>query len=600
MVGRPSLFGRLSQIVRLAHPPRWAGPSIVALGIAAAMLEGLGLVLFIPLLQSLGAPASGGGVQHVFDVLLSRVPAAWATAVLVGCLCVSIILKNLVNTLNTWLTRKTDGVVAHHLRTRIFEQTISSCIDYRTARRRSDIATTLSNNSWKVSNGLALAYRLIISALTFLVFAGLMIGISPTLTVVALLFLVLVATIIRFSTRRADATGQAVVEENKQFGMRMWESIESLQLIRAFGREDFENERFHRSSDQVRRRLLTLDLLWALPGPISEISITVLIGALILTAHSSGIGIAALAAFLSLLYRMQGPVRELMQSKVALDGLGGAIDDVEELLDASAELFLTDGRQPAAALRTAITLDKVSFRYAEGQPYALQDVSFSIPAGMTTAIIGESGAGKSTLLSLLFRFQDPTSGRIDADGAPLRDLKVATWRSRLALMSQDVQLFNDTIAANIAYGRPDATHQDIEAAAEIARAEDFIAALPDGYDTVVGDRGLRLSGGQRQRIALARTILRNPDVLLLDEATNALDVESEQAFQLALEQFSHRRTVVVIAHRLSTVQNADQIIVLAKGRVVESGAPAELLAGRGAFARMFALQHGAFAPNGAA
>ena len=167
-------------------------------------------------------------------------------------------------------------------------------------------------------------------------------------------------------------------------------------------------------------------------------------------------------------------------------------------------------------------------------------------------------------------------------------------------MSQDVQLFNDTIAANIAYGRPDATHQDIEAAAEIARAEDFIAALPDGYDTVVGDRGLRLSGGQRQRIALARTILRNPDVLLLDEATNALDVESEQAFQLALEQFSHRRTVVVIAHRLSTVQNADQIIVLAKGRVVESGAPAELLAGRGAFARMFALQHGAFAPNGAA
>jgi subfamily B ATP-binding cassette protein MsbA len=600
MVERLSLLGRLSQIQRLAAPPRWAGASIIALGIAAALLEGLGLVLFIPLLQSLGAPASGGGVQHVFDVLLSRVPAAWATAVLVGCLCVSIVLKNLVNTLNTWLSRKTDGVVAHHLRTRIFEQTISSCIDYRTGRRRSDIATTLSNNSWKVSSGLALAYRLVISALNFVVFAGLMIGISPMLTVVALVFLVLVATFIRFSTRRADATGQAVVEENKQFGMRMWESIESLQLIRAFGREDFENERFHHLSDRVRRRLLTLDLLWALPGPISEISITVLIGALILTAHSSGIGIAALAAFLSLLYRMQGPVRELMQSKVALDGLYGAIDDVDELLEASAAPFLTDGRHPAAALQTAITLDKVSFRYGEDEPYALQDVSFSIPAGKTTAIIGESGAGKSTLLALLFRFQDPTLGQIEADGASLRDMKVATWRSRLALMSQDVQLFNDTVAVNIAYGRPDASRQEIEAAAEIARAEGFIAALPDRYDTMVGDRGLRLSGGQRQRIALARTILRNPDVLLLDEATNALDVESEQAFQLALEQFSHRRTVVVIAHRLSTVQNADQIIVLAKGRVVEAGSPAELLAARGAFARMFALQHGAFAPGGAA
>jgi len=592
MVARPLFLSRVAQILRLARPPSWAGPAIILLGIVSAILEGFGLVLFIPLLQSLGAPAAEGGPLGVFEKLRNHVPAAYLTAALVGVLCLSIVLKNAVNTLNTWLTRKVDGLVAHGLRIKIFDQALSSCIDYRAGMRRSDIATTLSNNSWKVSQGVALIYRFVISSLTFVVFSVLMIVISPVLTLVALLFLGVVATVIRFSTRKADATGQAVVAENKQFGMRMWESIESLQLIRAFGREDFEKDRFRQSSDQLRKRLLTLDLLWALPTPISEIAITSLIGALILAAHSTGIGIAALAAFLSLLYRMQGPVRELMQSKVSIDGLAGAIDDVSHLLEVSAAPFLVDGANHAAALTQGISLKNVWFRYGEGEPWALEDVSFDIPAGKTTAIVGESGAGKSTLLSLLFRFQDPTRGVLAADGASLTGLRIATWRSQLAVMSQDVQLFNTTIAENIGYGRPGATPDDIAKAAAIARADTFIEGLPDGYDTIVGERGLRLSGGQRQRIALARTILRNPDLLLLDEATNALDVESEQAFQLALEQFSHRRTVVVIAHRLSTIKDADQIIVLSKGRVIEAGPPAELLKSQGPFARMFEMQQG--------
>jgi len=592
MVARIQFLSRVGQIIRLARPPSWAGPAIILLGIVSAVLEGFGLVLFIPLLQSLGAPAAEGGPLGVFEKLRNHVPAAYLTAVLVGVLCLSIVLKNAVNTLNTWLTRKVDGLVAHGLRIKIFDQALSSCIDYRAGMRRSDIATTLSNNSWKVSQGVALIYRFVISSLTFVVFSVLMIVISPVLTLVALLFLAVVATVIRFSTRKADATGQAVVAENKQFGMRMWESIESLQLIRAFGREEFEKDRFRQSSDQLRKRLLTLDLLWALPTPISEIAITSLIGALILAAHSTGIGIAALAAFLSLLYRMQGPVRELMQSKVSIDGLAGAIDDVRHLLEVSAAPFLVDGANHAAALTQGISLKNVWFRYGEGEPWALEDVSFDIPAGKTTAIVGESGAGKSTLLSLLFRFQDPTRGMLTADGASLTGLRIATWRSQLAVMSQDVQLFNTTIAENIGYGRPGATPDDIAKAATIARADAFIEGLPDGYDTIVGERGLRLSGGQRQRIALARTILRNPDLLLLDEATNALDVESEQAFQLALEQFSHRRTVVVIAHRLSTIKDADQIIVLSKGRVIEAGPPAELLKSQGPFARMFEMQQG--------
>jgi subfamily B ATP-binding cassette protein MsbA len=579
------------RILRLAQPPTWASWGIVSLGLLAAVLEGIGLILFIPLLQSLGAPAArGSGIQNVLDRLFAPVPTDWMTAVLVAALCVSIVLKNAANTLNTWLTRLVDGQVAHRLRTQIFDQVLASCIDYRAGTRRTDISTTLSANSWKVSAGLTLLYRSTVALLSVIVFTLLMIGISPVLTAFAILFLIVAALVIRFSTRQADATGQAVVEENKQFGLRMWESIESLQLIRAFGQEGYERERFRSSSDLVRRRLLKLDLLWALPGPVSEIAITLLIAALIIAAHSTGIAISALAAFLSLLYRMQGPVRELMQSKVALDGLAGAIDDVDQLLKNSQAPFLGEGSAVAGPLKAGIEMSDVWFRYGDDQPWALEGVSLTIPAGKTTAIVGESGAGKSTLLSLLFRFQDPTRGAVTADGTPLPAFNLASWRGNLAVMSQDVQLFHDTIAANIAYGCPGASREDIAAAAAVARADGFIASLKGGYNAVVGDRGLRLSGGQRQRIALARTILRNPGILLLDEATNALDVESERAFQFALERYSHLRTVIVIAHRLATIQNADHVIVLSQGRVIEAGPPAGLLQAGGAFARLSSLQ----------
>ncbi|UCI19157.1 ABC transporter ATP-binding protein/permease [Mesorhizobium sp. B2-1-8] len=588
-----NLFMQLRRLFRLSAAPAWAGPTVVGLGLVAAVLEGAGLVLFIPLLQSLGAsPPQSGRWQPVFDQLLSSIPQHRLTAFLVGALCVSIILKNAVHLINTWVTRYVDGLVAHRLRSRVFDQTISSCIDYRVENRRSDIITTIANNTWKVSQGLSLAYRLMICFCTFVVFVLLMLLISVRLTFFSMIFLLFGAMAIRLATRRADETGKAVVEENKQFGLRMWESINSLQLIRAFAQEDYEQDRFLKTSDRVRRRLLRLDMLWATPGPVSEVSITVLIGALVVIAESASIGIAALAAFLSLLYRLQGPTRELLQSKIALDGLAGAIDDVDDFLRTTQTPFLSQGNLSAPALTTAVEFRGVSFRYAPDQPLALHDVSFSIPAGKTTAIVGESGAGKSTLMVLLFRFMDPTSGEVLADGVRLSGFELRSWRKRLSLMSQEVYLFNDTIAANIAYGDFDTNQHDLREAARIAKADDFICSLPEGYETQIGDQGMRLSGGQRQRIALARTILRNPDILLLDEATNALDVETEQAFQIALEQYSHNRTVVVIAHRLSTVQAADQIIVMSKGRVIEVGSPDQLLKRPGHFSKLHGFQHG--------
>lgn len=582
--------GRIAQVWRLSAAPPWAGPAVVGLALAAAALDGLGLYLFIPLLQSLGASGGAHPLARGFHALLAPIPDEWRLPTLVLALCATVAGKNLAVFVGGYVARYVDGLVAHRLRARIFEQALAACVDYRRDARITDVVATLANNTWKVSNALSLVYRLAICTVTFLVFLGLLLAISAPLAALALVLLGGAAGLVHLATRKAQETGRSVVEENRVFGLRMWESMGALQLIRSFGREGHEVERFGSVSERIRRRILALDMLWALPGPIAEVCGALLIGVLVLVGATLGAGLAPLAAFLALLYRLQGPTREFMQCKVALDGLAAAVDDVDQVLKTTAEPYIVGGGAAVPPLRQGIELREVSYRYDPAEPPVLDRVSFTIPAGRTTAIVGRSGAGKSTLLSLLFRFRDPSDGAILADGRPLPDLDLAAWRGRLSLMAQEAQLFNASALENIAYGDLDASREDIERAAAIAGA-DFLAALPRGLDTELGDRGARLSGGQRQRIALARTILKAPDFLLLDEPTNALDAETEQAFQAALRTFSEGRTVVVVAHRLSTVMAADQVIVLEAGRVVEAGPPQELLARPGHFARLHGLQY---------
>jgi subfamily B ATP-binding cassette protein MsbA len=588
-----SFIARVAALLRLADAPAWSAPAIVALGLVSAMLEGIGLSLFIPLVELLGAQEGGASVlTRAFDTLLAPVPIQWRVPVVIGGLCLSIVLKNVVAQLNQYVTQYVNGQVAHNLRVKVLRQTIDSCVDYDVENRRSDIVTTLANNTWTVGSTLMLVHRIAVCSITVLVFAALMFAVSAPLTIVALVGFAIVAFGIAFATRHAHDVGQQVVAENRAFGMRVWESITSLRLMRAFSREQDELRRFTDASDAVRRRLLQMTLLWSLPTPISEVLGVGVIAALILAGKTLGLGVASLAAFLALLYRMQGPIRELMSARVAFDGSAAAVADVHDFLERTRTPFLRDGDVDFGGLRQSISLRGVDFRYPGSDVLALSDVSLDVMRGETTAIVGKSGAGKSTLMDLLFRFRDPTAGRIMVDGVPLDTLRIASWRSRVAVMSQDVHLLNDSVAANIAYGKPGASLEEVRAAANVAGADSFIQELPERYDTIVGDGGMRLSGGQRQRIALARTILRNPDVLLLDEATNALDNETEREFQSALRRYAKERTVIVIAHRLSTVEAADQIVVLDAGKVVEIGSPDRLLRARGAFARLHGLHAG--------
>jgi subfamily B ATP-binding cassette protein MsbA len=243
-----------------------------------------------------------------------------------------------------------------------------------------------------------------------------------------------------------------------------------------------------------------------------------------------------------------------------------------------------------AGLRTGVELRDVRFTFPGADQPTLDGVTFDVPIGRTVALVGRSGAGKTTVTNLLARFYDPTSGAVLVDGRDARDLTLASLRAHLAMVTQETVLFDDTVAANIAYGKPDATREQIEAAARAAHADEFIAGMPQRYDTLIGERGQRLSGGQRQRLAIARALLKDSPILILDEATSALDAESEMLVQEALATLMRNRTSIVIAHRLSTVRRADRIVVLDAGRVVETGTHDALLAAGGAYAKLYELQ----------
>lgn len=584
---RLPLIGVVRGLLRLASDHRWLIPLMVSLGLMAFLFEGLGIYLLIPLMELLlndgGGASTDNALVGFFVNAANAIAPANQIPLLIAAIIGCILLKGITAVASQSAFALANARIGHGLRQQTFARILGADQHFLDSQRPGALLNTLATETWRLSQGMQALAAMITHGCAVVVFLALMVALSLQLTIATTVGVVAILGFVQWVTSRAKRYGEAAVAANERLAARMSEGLGGLKTIRIFGREDFEKERFAAASADVSKAFFRMDILNTVPGPLLEFLFAALFGVLLLGVR--GDALITLLVFLALLQRMQPHAAGLLHARVSLLALSGALDNVFTMIEGASGPANAKARTVLApAPQREIAFNAVSFSYPNANEAALNDASFTIPAGKTTALVGASGAGKSTVLALVCGLIEPRSGSVRLDQTDLSAVDLAAWRMRIAVVPQEVHLFNTTVRDNIAYGRLDANDADIEAAARSAGADGFIEALPEGYATRVGDRGVRLSGGQRQRIALARALVRDPDLLILDEATNALDTLSERLVRDAIARAAEGRTVLVVAHRMASIAHADQIVVLDRGRVIEQGSPNALRGAGGLFA----------------
>ena len=570
-----------------------------------SLLDSITLVTVVPLLKQLfgtaGVLASGDTalerwLDRLTQPILAGTTADQALGRMVLVLAAGLLLKNVATYLGQQLSVRVQERVVADLRTKLFRHLLALDFDFHRRSRSGELVTLVMQEAGQVKNAVTSSIISVVrNAVLILGTFVVLFSISPRLTIVAFLAIPPVVVGLRFLLQRLRHHVRIRTQENAAVAARVSERLSAVRLVRLNLAEQQEGATFERIARTYAKKVERTARFASLTAPLTEVAGALSV-ILILYAgtHPELLGLASpltpqvIIVFLMASLRLTSPFKGLSRVQADWAQAMASLDRISALLDRPPAEVDVPGAVEATFARDLV-FDRVSFAYPGGPP-VLHEVSLSLEPGRTVALVGPSGSGKSTLADMVPRLHEPTHGELRFDGVPAPRCSHASIRRLVAFVSQETMLLHESVHANIAYGTPDATRSQVEAAARAANAHEFVSSLPQGYDTVLGERGSRLSGGQRQRLAIARALLRDAPVLVLDEATSALDAESERLVQDAVERLMEGRAALVIAHRLATIRQADEILVLEEGRIVQRGTHASLLAEGGLYRRLYESQ----------
>ena len=515
-------------------------------------------------------------------------------------LCLSILtvffIKNIFLYIKNILLRIVELKLVKEIRDRLYKHIQTLSLGYFNRQHTGSITSIVMNDVEQLQIALAVVFqRLFVEPINILTFVALLFIISWKLALIAIIIIPLAGIAILSigrSIRRKSRRTQAKIAEIMQI---LTETLTSIRIVKAFVNEKEEIKNFTRESKHYFKLLLKRARLDLIAGPTTE-TFGVIIGVVLLwyggmeVLAQKGVSAEDFIRFILILFSILGPIKQLSNVNLKIQIGAASAERIFGLLDTPPEIVEDPDPVELDVFNNSIEFDQIHFEYSDADERVLDGVTFTIKQGEVVALVGPSGSGKSTIADLIPRFFDVSKGALRIDGNNVRKISFSSLRGSMGIVTQEVILFNDTIRKNIAYGQYDVTEEAIQKAAKAANALEFIEQTPDGFDTLIGERGVNLSGGQKQRLAIARALLKNPPILILDEATSALDTESEKKVQKAIEVLMKDRTVLVIAHRLSTVQNADKIVVLDKGKILEVGSHNELYEKGGLYRRLYDIQ----------